>query len=63
MKGSRLALPHGHQRKFAMELVAALAATFDERAGKRAQPANDPAAEIELGAACHLPLRIGAEWR
>src|SRR6059036_276360 len=76
MKCLRLALPQNRQEKLAMELLAvgasavglaALAAAFDERAGKhlapRAQSANQPAAQGEIGVVwasdTHNSVRIG----
>src|SRR6059036_2043052 len=74
MKCLRLALPQNRQEKLAMELLAvgasavglaALAAAFDERAGKhlapRAQSANQPAAQGEIGVVGHLTLIIVSE--
>src|SRR2546426_4226326 len=74
MKCLRLALPQNRQEKLAMELLAvgasavglaALAAAFDERAGKhlapRAQSANQPAAQGEIGGVGHLTLIIVSE--
>src|SRR5207245_1544772 len=74
MKCLRLALPQNRQEKIAMELLAvgasavglaALAAAFDERAGKhlapRAQSANQPAAQGEIGVVGHLTLIIVSE--
>ena len=47
--------------------LAALAAAFDERAGKhfaqRAQSANEPTTEVEFGVVRHLPLIIVSEQR
>src|SRR5713226_8607 len=74
MKCLRLALPQNRQEKLAMELLAvgasavglaALAAAFDERAGKhlaqRAQSSNEPAAQGEFGVVRHLTLIIVSE--
>src|SRR3989454_1615007 len=74
MKCLRLALPQNRQEKLAMELLAvgasavglaAFAAAFDERAGKhlaqRAQSANQPATQGEIGVVGYLTLIIVSE--